>query len=291
MSYMKIEQKNNLLSNIDFLLKKRKMKKSDLETKAGASVGYLSRFKNEDPNNLPSVSFIESVANQLNVTLDLLLNSNLQSQSDPDLYIIKFMSKLIKDTDSQNIIWKTFDAHEMRNRIAHSAKLSEMLPFVPLKISYEVHSHGEETGDEDGNTWKIYRHEDGTISEEPETWTNEEYVLGFKPQLEIDREYGISQTFVNGCYYSTKLSDEVTLYFLESAYYDDEENDEEDMAPFEFTSLWIVGEKADEIANSQETFGALHKLLNDLQVAIYSSSIGISRGNRAAIDDFLNNKD
>lgn len=95
--------KSILFDNIAYLLKENDMKVGELETKAGVSVGYISRTK--EGNAKPGIDFIMKAANILKVSLDTLLTVDLRELTPTEKYLITFIVKLIKDTNDDKLDW------------------------------------------------------------------------------------------------------------------------------------------------------------------------------------------
>lgn len=107
-------EKNILFDNIAYLLKEHDMKVGELETKAGVSVGYISRTK--EGNAKPGIDFIMKAANILNVSLDTLLTVNLRALTPTEKYLITFLEKLIRDTNDDKLDWNIETASSL-NRL------------------------------------------------------------------------------------------------------------------------------------------------------------------------------
>lgn len=283
---MKIEQKNNLMSNIDHLAKVRKIKKSDLETKAGVSKGYLSRFKNDDPNNLPSISFIESVAEQLHVTIDTLLNCELRDTTV--LYDIQLLKKLVLDTDNRTLEWAMGDSDIKMTQLKKSQKED---PFFSIRdISYNAVDEVEPCYNEDGFK-EGYMDSSGEYRDVYDTDTITESHLIFKPSIPSAYElWGDSccEPFVDGRYYWTELDSNTKLFLLNMASYENGQalNDGE----WQQATLWIVGDEADLLLEEEIIPMGIRYMFADLENAIIRSKNTISKENQKALDNYLNNK-
>ena len=111
-----------ITSNILFLASQKGIKKSDLETKAGVTPGYLSRFK---PGNssLPSSSFLIEVARELGVTIDDLVYHDF-SQDDPELLQpIKVVTKLLNETKKGSLKWFSILEAEIKESIFNNDEI------------------------------------------------------------------------------------------------------------------------------------------------------------------------
>ena len=65
--------KNRCLNNIYFLVKEKNLRIGDLEAGAGVSIGYISRLNKDDSKATPSIEFLVSIADKLDVTIDALI--------------------------------------------------------------------------------------------------------------------------------------------------------------------------------------------------------------------------
>ena len=100
-----IFDKKTCLDNIYYLAKQKNIKIGELESKAGVSAGYLSRINKDDNTTNPGIEVLVSIANELEVPLEILIRSNLSTLTGTDEYILRFLKKLLKDTDSDTLIW------------------------------------------------------------------------------------------------------------------------------------------------------------------------------------------
>lgn len=96
--------KKKCLSNIYSLVKKRKKNIGDVELTAEVSRGYLSRINNENSTN-PPIEMLCSMAEQLNVSLDQLVNGDFEHLSVKEQYVYDFVHKLVKMTEKGTLDW------------------------------------------------------------------------------------------------------------------------------------------------------------------------------------------
>lgn len=105
-----------ITKNILFLTARKGIKKSDLETKAGVTPGYLSRFK-PDSSSLPSSTFLIEAARVLEVTVDDLIYQDF-SQEAPDLIQpLKVVTKLLNETSKGKLKWTSILEIEIKEAI------------------------------------------------------------------------------------------------------------------------------------------------------------------------------
>ena len=69
------------------------------------SVGYLSRLNKEDNTAIPSIEFIASAAEKLGVSVEVLISHDCTQQTATEAYLLKFLDKLIADTDADKLYW------------------------------------------------------------------------------------------------------------------------------------------------------------------------------------------
>lgn len=93
----------NFVRNLEYFMKEKNIKASEMEAAANISAGYISRLKNS--MSFPSVDVLISFANSLKVTIDSLLYGNYSASSKDEQYIASFLNKLFIDTNSENISW------------------------------------------------------------------------------------------------------------------------------------------------------------------------------------------
>lgn len=102
-----VEYMNNTkcIDNIYALAKQQGMKIGDLEEKVGLSKGYFARLKRDGNNSFPTVEKIYSIAEQLRVRVDLLMNGELTKLSDNELIMLQFIEKLYVELENHRMKW------------------------------------------------------------------------------------------------------------------------------------------------------------------------------------------
>ena len=101
--------KNKLFRNIRKLLSSTGVKLGQIEKEAGCQPGYMSRLEKAGNTTDPSVEFVVTAAKELEVSLDLLIYGNFEKMTPTELYILKFLNTLIRDTKNDNLAWKIND--------------------------------------------------------------------------------------------------------------------------------------------------------------------------------------
>ena len=79
------------IDNIYALAKDKGLKIGDMEEKAGASKGYLSRLNKEGNTAVPPIDFLNSIADQLGVSLDFLVNYKKDQLTEGEDFLLKFL--------------------------------------------------------------------------------------------------------------------------------------------------------------------------------------------------------
>ena len=92
------------LENIKYLLKNKHISIGKLEHDLKYSQGYFNRFC-KNPKDLP-VKFICEVAERANVSVDIILNTDLCSLKPKNEIILLFLSKVKQETINESIKWQ-----------------------------------------------------------------------------------------------------------------------------------------------------------------------------------------
>ncbi|MGF7011624.1 transcriptional regulator with XRE-family HTH domain [Lachnospiraceae bacterium PF1-21] len=115
--------KEILLKNINVLIKERGLKIGELESKAGVSLGYLSRLHRAETNVIPGIDFISNVAQILNVSIDALISGDFTRSNNNTLYMANFINELLEDTNNLIIEWTTSRSLSDASQIYDSSAL------------------------------------------------------------------------------------------------------------------------------------------------------------------------
>lgn len=128
-----------LFDNIAFLVKRSGLKIGELETNAGVSAGYIARTI-KDGTAKPGMEFVIGVAEQLHVSTDLLLKTDLTKMDANAIYLIGFIEKLIRDTVENKLYWE----RETDEDLAHLERGDEGEIYHPLFVDmpYECGNQG-----------------------------------------------------------------------------------------------------------------------------------------------------
>lgn len=115
-SYVVIEQKRyrkldkfQILQNIRALMEIKNIKVGQLEKEAGCAPGYMSRLEKKDSLTTPTLEFVATAAEMLNISMELLVKGNFGEISSTDLYLVEFITKLSTWTKTQELSWKKYN--------------------------------------------------------------------------------------------------------------------------------------------------------------------------------------
>ena len=107
-------KKSLFLKNIKALMAKTGVKIGQIEHEAQVSPGYLSRIGKEGSTSDPSLEFVITAADLLDVSVDYLLNGDAEAMTETDNYLAKFFTKVLNDTVSDKILWDREENDENR---------------------------------------------------------------------------------------------------------------------------------------------------------------------------------
>ena len=93
------------IANLYLLAKKKGIKIGELETACGVSIGYLARLRQDKRKPLPGTEFLLRAVDRLGTTMDALMHFDYAAASDTDLYLHRFLGRLIADTLTEKLIW------------------------------------------------------------------------------------------------------------------------------------------------------------------------------------------
>lgn len=101
--------KNVLLKNISYLVKKKGIKIGNLESKIGVSTGYISRISKKSNGVATGVDIIMKIAKELGVAMEVLISVDLEAIGDNEQYLLNLMKTLESKTDARAIFWETME--------------------------------------------------------------------------------------------------------------------------------------------------------------------------------------
>lgn len=97
--------KVKMIDKIYEIAKNKKLKIGDMEEKAGVSRGYLSRINKSDKSTSPSIEVLASIAQQLGVTIDYLVNDWGDGLTQTEDMVIDFVDRLKFNTTEGKQEW------------------------------------------------------------------------------------------------------------------------------------------------------------------------------------------
>jgi len=97
--------KKRCVENIYALAKEKGLKIGDIEEKAGVSKGYLSRINKEDSTSIPTIDLLASIANQLGVGIDYLVNFPRDVLTPNEQFVFQFIDRLCQQTVAGKMDW------------------------------------------------------------------------------------------------------------------------------------------------------------------------------------------
>lgn len=102
------------IENIMRLLAIKDKKLGNIERLSGNSPGYLSRMRSGKSNADPSIEFLLMAARELEVSLDMLVSSEIYEMSPTEQYLFKFIRGLIEDTEADDVFWERERLSELK---------------------------------------------------------------------------------------------------------------------------------------------------------------------------------
>lgn len=114
------------INNIYLLAKRRKEKIGKIEEVGHVSKGYLSKLMKDDKSTNPSIDFIVSIANYLNIDINTLISCDLSELTPSEIKLLNFLDRLLKKTCDDEIIWTKHSSQEFEE-IKIDVKCNEKL--------------------------------------------------------------------------------------------------------------------------------------------------------------------
>lgn len=104
--------KDIFMSNVYHLLRAKGVKVGELEKDVGISIGYLSKL-NKEASLKPGIDLVIRIAERLEVSIDALIGLQMEKVTGTELYNIRFLEKLRKDTEAEKLMWGRETASEL----------------------------------------------------------------------------------------------------------------------------------------------------------------------------------
>ena len=151
--------KTACIDNIYILAKERGIKIGDLEETAGVSKGYLSRIGKDGNTAVPSIEFLSSIADQLKVSVDYLVNYRVFEPTEGEAFLLKFLDKVLHRTICGKLEWQCENASVV-NEDSASPVDNPLVSIVDnysgeFDVLYKTHQFNSRFGNADliGNTY------------------------------------------------------------------------------------------------------------------------------------------
>ena len=246
------------LSNIDYLLAQSDKKLGALERESGNNPGYLSRMKSGKSPSDPSIEFLMTASDELNVPLEMLVSSRLSEMSATEVYILDFLKKVYEDTKQDNIVWERESIAELEN------------------IEVQFDSNGHPYVDH-----PLYTYEEGNLPDGTYSAVAKYNSLFFK-------DCGVKPC--SNCYHAKLLPTEQEIYIMDCKKGDDRLIWKSDR----FFELYIVtwnlwNGTARKLCNVLEVSSPIVSMINTLGKAIIMSMthVHIDEEVKGAIDSYM----
>ncbi len=137
--------KKRCIDNIYALAKAKGLKIGDIEEKAGVSKGYLSRINKDNSASVPTVDLLESIAEQLEVGIDYLVNFQSGILTPNEEFVFRFVDRLSKQTIAGRMDWVVESASVLtaENEIeVENPLITVSTQYSPeFEVEYPVHMY------------------------------------------------------------------------------------------------------------------------------------------------------
>ncbi len=240
-----------MFNNISYLASQQNKKIGELEAAAGVSTGYISRTK--DGNFKPGIEFVLNVANELNVSVDTLLKTDLSALTPTEQYLKNLLERLIDDTTSDKLDWNV-DTADSLNYIQPDENGNTGHPLFSIK------------------TFMV-----PTEVEYPEEVT--------RPVFE-SRTFGNQTCIADDCFY-LQLNNDTTLYLMSICKLAHRVGDPNAYAK----ELWISNDAEQQELCSNNGTETISPLVDHLYTLVVESSKHpkIKQNLKASLDSYLEN--
>jgi transcriptional regulator with XRE-family HTH domain len=150
LSKLKRFRRDICLENIDYLLAQKGIKLGALETDSGNRPGYLSRMKSGKSTSDPSIEFLMTASEELEVPLDMLVSSKVSELTPTEEFILNFLKKVMQDTKEDKLEWN-------RESVAELQKLEVCMDNQGYpSVSHPLYSVHEEKIEDNYNEYPVY---------------------------------------------------------------------------------------------------------------------------------------
>ena len=244
--------KKRCIDNIYALAKSKGLKIGDIEEKAGVSKGYLSRINKDDNTSIPTVDLLASIAEQLGVGIDYLVNFTVGSMTPNEELVYQFIDKLTFATYANQIEWIL----EAEGVLCSATNEKVANPLVSVAKEY---------------------------SEEAETWYDtHSYTSGL---------FSEGYAEINGnCYHADLPTSRATIFINSVRYhFRKEDGGFSTYDTSDVIEVYLVSNGLKPICSSFYVCSQLGKAIKDLYTAIatFSSHIGLESSTKTIMKEFI----
>lgn len=251
--------RDRFIANLDYLLANSDKKLGALETESGNNPGYISRMKSGKSPSDPSIEFLMTVSDELNVPLEMLVGSNLTELSATEKFILNFLRKVKDDTLNDTLTWSRETVAELEN----------------MDVEYDYQ----------GNPYSPH-----PLYDFREKRTEDDYFAYLEYSSLFYKNCGVKPC--NNCYHAQLLPTDQNLYIMECGKGDDRliwRNDR-------FFEFYIVtfnqygGSTVQKLCNTLEVSSPNGVVINELVKAVIMSltRVHIDTGVKNAINEYMN---
>ena len=240
------------IENIYALAKAKGLKIGDIEEKAGVSKGYLSRINKEDSTSIPTIDLLASIAEQLEVGIDFLVNYPIGTISPNEEFVYQFIDKLTTATTAGKMEW----IPETEGLLRADTDVAVKNPLVYVTKNY---------------------------SDEVDIWYDTHgYTSGIYS--------GGSVEVIGDCYYASLPSSNATVFLNSVRYFIPKEGGRfASTETFDAIEVYLVTNGVKPICSTYYVCEAIKKAVKDLYTAVSSapSHIGLEYSTKAVMQSFM----
>lgn len=132
-----------VFQNIKYLIAQAGDKIGDVEKAAGVSQGYLSRLaKTDESISMPIMDLLLWSAEKYRISVDTLLNINLQGMTPNELLLRKMLEKMIHDTQANLLSW-TMEAKNLLENF-HEQFEHPLMNYFMTDFGKDIYSYHSE---------------------------------------------------------------------------------------------------------------------------------------------------
>ncbi len=244
------------IANIYALAKEKGLKIGDIEEKAGVSKGYLSRINKEDSTSMPTIDLLASIADQLGVGIDFLVNFPRGVLSPNEEFVYQFIDKLMRGTVAGKLDWIV----ETRGILEADTNAPVVNPLVNVAKNYS----------DEMNVW----------------YDTHDYTSG----LYSDGSVGV----IGNCYHAALPASKLTVFLNSVRYYVPVEGATySSTKPTDVIEIYLVTDSVKPLCSTFYVCDQIKKAIDNLYTAVSSapSRIGLEARTKSWMKSFMNNTD